>query len=159
MKPEKLTQATVPLTNASADSENLSRGTRFWIAASLIVPVVVIGWACTIGRHDGAAASAVGRASQNSPVALSPSFVVNGESPAEVQALAREVDAKLMKRLAKRRAADGLPVPGLLETKTKWQQKARRVQSEVSKFPDAKEGTIEWVYQKELIESLQDGPS
>jgi hypothetical protein len=90
---------------------------------------------------------------------LSPSLVVKSESAEEIQAAAREVDAKLMKRLAQRRASDALPVPGLLETKVKWQQKAGRVQREVSKFSDVKEGTIEWAYQKELLESLQDGPS
>ncbi len=159
MKPEELTQPAVPLPEAKPETEDLSRRTRFWIAASLIVPPVVIGWAYTVGRHDGTDASAVRRASANSPVELSPGFMVTGESTEEIQAMAREVDAKLMKRLAKRRESDSLPGPGHLDTRAKWQQKAQRVQREVSKFPDAKAGTIEWAYQKELLESLTDGPS
>ncbi len=144
MKPEERTQAAVPLPEANTDSQEISRGTRFWIAASLIVPVAVIGWASMLAPHDRPADSAILGASQSSPVVLSPNFAITGESTEDIQAAAREIDAKLMKRLAQRRASHAVAGPGLLQTRAKWQQKAKRVQREFGKFPNAKEGSVEW---------------
>ena len=85
-------------------------------------------------------------------------FVIGGDTAEEIRDAMLAADHELMRSLAKRRAAEQRDLPGLEQTKIKWQQRFQRVQREASQFAQAEEGSVEWAYRQELIESLKDGP-
>ena len=66
------------------------------------------------------------------------------------------LDREFMRSLEKSRVRKS--VPGIKEAKTQWNRHVQNVKMQLDQLKNAKEGSPEWLYRRELVESLQDAP-
>ncbi len=144
----------------SQDQGKPIQRTRAWIALSFIGSMALICWAFTIParRAELARRSSLEAIAKSTPIQLSDNALILTGSPEEIRDSAMAADEEFLRAIKMRRASGQHPAPGIEETRIKWQQKAERVKREIENFADAPEGSIGWVYRKEQLESLQDGP-
>jgi hypothetical protein len=141
--------------NQDAEKAGLLGGAKVWISLSLFLSMSLMIWSFSTPFRDNTLTSQPkGKEEQSNLQASEIKF--SKRQLKEMRDAAVSLDHTLMQKIGEKYAEE--EKPGLRETQNHWNRHVESVRLQITQIGQAPEGSLESQYQRELLDSLGDGP-
>ncbi|MCP4886496.1 hypothetical protein N9D23_09820 [Rubripirellula sp.] len=141
--------------NQDAAKAGLLGGAKVWISLSLFLSFSLMAWSFSLPFRDNRLTSQQKEKAEQSNLQSS-EVKISKRQMEEMRDAAVSLDHALMKKIGEKYAEE--EKPGHRETQNYWNRHVESVRRQVMQIGQAPEGSLESQYQRELLDSLGDGP-